>query len=102
MAYSRCGLNNALYKSAKTSFVRHANDQLMNYSIHLALLAVVRTLASGLKTEFTVMSISLICPHFCIDLHSASSDIEGRLLTDEGFYLHITEDPIYETNLAPV
>ncbi len=47
----------------------------MNYSIPLALLAAVRTLAMGLN-ELTVVLRSLICSHFCIYLPSASSDRE--------------------------
>ncbi len=64
-------------------------------------MAAVRTFAKGVNTEFTVMPMSLICSHFCKGLPSASSvraiRKSGRtLLICDGFYLHLTEDPICE------
>ncbi len=73
MAYSRCGLTNPLYRGTNISFVRHVNDLFMKYSILLALLAVLRTLADEVNAEFTVIPRSLIFSHFVISLPSASS-----------------------------
>ncbi len=54
MAYSRSGLNNALYRGTKISFVRHVNDLFMKYSIPVALFAEVGTFAEGVNIEFIV------------------------------------------------
>ncbi len=98
--YSRCDLTNALYRGTKISFDRHANDLFMKYSIPLALLAAVRTFADGVNAEFTVIprsriSSSVYPPPLWKEL---DDDQEGLLLIDDGFYLHLTEGPIYETN----
>ncbi len=54
-----------------------------------------------MNAEFIVMPRTLICSHFCNDLLSASfglyKDRESHLLIDDGFYLDLTGDPIYET-----
>ncbi len=78
MAYSICGLTNALYRGTKISFVRLVNGIFMKYSIPLALLAAVGTFTEGVNAEFTVMSWSLIRSYFCIDLPPASSDRTQR------------------------
>ncbi len=78
MAYSRCGLTNALHRGTKISFVRHVNDLFLKYSIPLALFAVVRTFADGVNAEFTVIHRSVICEHFLISLPSASSERTRR------------------------
>ncbi len=75
----------------------------MKYSIPLALFAAVRTFANGVNAEFTVIPRSLICPHFVINLPSASSERTRRLsggppIDRVGLYLHLTEGPIYDTN----
>ncbi len=98
MEYSRCGRSNALFGGTKISFVRQVNDLFMKYNILLALLAVGRTLADGVNPELTVMPGPLICSHFCNGLTSTSSDrSESHLFTGDGFYSHLTKDPIYET-----
>ncbi len=68
MAYSRCGLTNAIYRGTPIAFVWHVNDLFMKYSIPQYLLAAVRTFAKGVNAELTVMPRSLICSHFCIKL----------------------------------
>ncbi len=50
MAFSRCGLTNALYWGTKISYIRHLIDLFMKYSIPLAL--------------FTDIPRSLIFSHF--------------------------------------
>ncbi len=67
MAHSRCGLTNALYTGTCES------DLFMKNSIPLASLVAVRVLAEGVNAEFSVEPGSLTCSHFCIELHSASS-----------------------------
>ncbi len=50
----------------------------MKYNIPLGLLAAARALAEGVNAAFTVR--------------------EWGLLKGDGFYLHLTGDPIYVTN----
>ncbi len=67
----------------------------MKYNIALALLAAARTLTEGVNAAFTVMPRSLI---YLRPLQVGQyEDRECRLLKDDGFFLHLTEDPIYET-----
>ncbi len=60
MVYSTCGLTNALYRGTKISFAKQLNDLFMKNSTPLALLAVVRTFAEGMKAEFTVDCMFII------------------------------------------
>ncbi len=78
MAYSRCGVTNALFRDTKISFVRHVNDLVMKYSILLALFAAVRTFAEGVNAKFTVIHRSFIYSHFLISSPFASSERTRR------------------------
>ncbi len=103
MAYSRWGRNRALHRGTKISFVRQVNDLFMKINTPLALLAAARTLAARVNAVFTVMPRSLICSHFAAIYQrplqiGQYEDRECRLLIGDGFYLHLTGDPIYETN----
>ncbi len=60
MAYSSCGLTNALYRGAKVSFVRNVNNLFMKYGFPIALFAAVRTFADGVHAVFTGIPMSLI------------------------------------------
>ncbi len=102
-----CGLTNVIYRGTKVSFVIYENELLMKYNISLALLATVRTFAEG----WTL--ISRLCPgHWFVRIFSSicfpplrvglDKVREGLLLIDDGFYLHVTEDPIYNTNYVLV
>ncbi len=90
MAYSRCGLPNALYRGTQISSVRHVNDLFMKYNIPLALLAAVSTFAEGVNVSLSVYLLSLQI--------GLDDDREGLLLIDDGLYLHLTDDPINEIN----
>ncbi len=73
----------------------------MKYSIPL--LATVRIFVEEVKADFTVMPRLLICSHSAsIYLRplriGLSENWEGLLLIDNGFYSHLTEDLIYDTN----
>ncbi len=91
MAYSICGLTNALYIGKKVTFVRLVNYRLMTYSIRLALFAAARTFADGVNAEFTVIPRSLICLHFVICSPFASSELCMLNCFFYGFFWFVEE-----------
>ncbi len=74
----------------------------MQYNILLALLVAARTLPEGVNAAFTEMPrpfarISAVTYLRPLQIEQYE-DRECRLLKGGGFYLHLTEDPIYVTN----
>ncbi len=72
MAYSRCGLINALYRGTLISFVGHISGRFMKYSI--APIGDSKDIRGGGKSCFHSDAQVIDLRAFCIDLPSASSN----------------------------
>ncbi len=70
----------------------------MKYDTTLALMAAVRTYVEwgecSVHIDAHVINLVTFLRRFTFCLYE---DRECQLLIDDGFYLHLAEDPIYET-----